>query len=158
MGVKYVVKQFIFPPSGPANRPLVSKGNGNGAVWGNWPDPTDDAYSIRIGRSYIFTNGLSTSAVILPFPVPVANSVSLIEVIADCDTGSVNLDCEHNGSGIAGLTGLTINPFTSLAAMTYTPSAAVAVGNNERFGININSLSGGPTALAVTFNFDITIS
>jgi hypothetical protein len=155
--VGIVRPQFIFPPSARRDRPWLSKGNGNGGYWGDFPDTTDeDSSDIRISKSYVIAGNIATSPTIPHFSMPVAGSATLIEVVAFIDSGtSCNIDCNYNGTGIAGLTGLTILPWSGLSGALYVPSSVVSVMNNERFGIVINSVNGA-VGLTVNFNFDIT--
>lgn len=86
-------------------------------------------------------------------PVPLGQTVSLMSVIGVVNGGtSVTLDVQQNGSGVTGLTGLTITTSPSSAG----PTSATAVANNDQFAVVITAISGTPDGLSLSFYFDVT--
>jgi hypothetical protein len=111
---------------------------------------------IQIGHTYALQGplvvGTGAANDVPPFRVPVTGMVKLVRVVGATLSNSCTIDIKQNGSGVSGLTGLSV----TTSATTFTPSGSVTVADLDSFDIVITAISGSPNGLGLTFCFDVT--
>ena len=149
------------PPSNTSGLVLLSRGDGqNSSYWGTAASGSGTTlaryvWSGPIGVPYGYF--LHTP----PFNQPAPTNLVLTQVIAYCGTGTCTIDIlqapaiSWTFAGIGGLTGLTINTFSTLAAATYTPTAVTAVDDMDGFMYTVTAVGAHyPRDLTVQFQVD----
>jgi hypothetical protein len=109
---------------------FVSAGSGqNQGFWIPWTDEKDYA----IGGTLVATTSLSTT----PVPHQLALNGQLLSVSPFTLSGTCVIDIQQNGSGITGLTSLSV----SSTPTTYTPTNPTYVAVGDLLGPIIDSVS-----------------
>jgi len=137
----------VTPNTSIAGQVLKSRGTGqNDSVW------SSDAVTISIGFSIV---GPVIAYTFPGFTIPVPNgqTVSLIAVIGQTSAGTIDVECLQNGSGIAGLTAVSLTSSSSGYVNPTTNPTAVA--DQDYFQITTSS----PSSMGdLSFDFVFEIS
>jgi hypothetical protein len=132
---------------------LVSTGDGqNSSKWGGATFPT-------VNRTYVITGaiGLPSGATnyIPPFPYVLLNgeTVYLVGIQAAVRTGTVTLQINQNGTGIAGLTSVSVTSTSTY----FTPTNPALVTSGDLFAPVVTAIGSTPDGMFVDFVFSVTL-
>ena len=135
------------PPN--TNQPgFLYVARGNGQNEGKWI-PLTDAKDYAVSGALVVPAG---AAGFLP-PFIYQNAGKLLSVAGKVRAGSIDVDIEHNGVGIAGLTGLNLTNTTAY----FSPSDDTFVSAEDDLGPSITSVSGAD-GLSLSFVFWVYLS
>ena len=82
--------------------------------------------------------------------VPAGAALTLVQLFAFIGSGtSVTVNFQINGLTVTGLSGISVLPYSSVAAMTYTPTNDVTINNGDRLAPVITAVSGSPIDLSL---------
>ena len=134
----------VTPNTSIAGQLLSSRGTGqNDSVWVSLTLP----YTYSVSGTLAVPSGATNF--LPPFFSP--GGMQLLSVIGMTRSGSLTLDIQQNGSGIAGLTGLAISNTPS----TNSPTNQVTASPGDYFAPVITAISGTPDGLSLSFYFQI---
>jgi hypothetical protein len=135
---------------------MCSKYGRDLVVLGSSSPGSSSSGTVVVGASYAVSGFLGVPAgpaFYLPgirIPVPVGQTVTLLGVIYEVRNGSCTFDIQQNGTSIAAFTGLN-------ATTTVTETdAPTALGNLDRLAPLIDTVTGAPDGLGLTFKLQIT--
>ena len=137
------------PNTSQPQQTLLSVGNGsNASYWGD-----GNAGIFQLTKSYAVLGPL----VAYTFPsfsmsVPSGQLVSLIAVITQLSAGTATVDITQNGTGIAGLTGLSV---TTSSSGYVAPSGTTTVADLDRFAFVLSSPS-STGDIVIDYVFSVT--
>ena len=138
-----------IPNTSQPQQTLLSVGNGsNASYWGD-----GNAGEFQITKSYAVLGPL----VAYTFPsfsmsVPSLQQVSLVAVITQLSAGTATVEITQNGSGITGLTSLSV---TTASSGYVAPTGTTTVADLDRFSFVLSSPS-ATGDIVIDYVFSIT--
>jgi hypothetical protein len=153
-----------WPPVARAGMVLTSRGGGTGVKWVDPADASDTEVATFPAKSSFVWSG----AVVIPsggvgdinpdlIYVPPGLTFILVQVFAIIGSGtSATIALRQNGSSISGLTAMSVVPYSSVSAMTYTPSGTITIANGDRINPLVTAVSGSPVDFSVVACYSVS--
>lgn len=146
---------ILLPSSSDPGHPLVSSGDGNLWLPGDFPENQG-----RRTRTYCVQGAIVVSSgatgYLPPFHIGVNNEAILVCVVARVrDNGSsptVTVNIQQNGTNITGLTGLVVGH--TLSGPWY-PTNPVLIADLDEFGVVPTAIANTPDGGAFSFIYDM---